>query len=97
VLVVGKLLGGVGLLVAVPTLAALMVVVRRILIHRVYEGQGFRRATRDHPMVLRVPPPDGDGVVLAAAGRPVDVLSFPLPPRTLAAPGNAPAAVPGAA
>lgn len=80
VLVVGKLLGPVGLLVAVPTLAALMVVVRRILIHRVYEGQGFRRATRDQPMILRVPPPDGDGVLLAAgpaAGRAVDVLAFP--------------------
>jgi predicted PurR-regulated permease PerM len=97
VLVVGKLLGGVGLLVAVPTLTALMVVVRRILIHRVYEGQGFRRATRDQPMVLRVPPPDGDGVVVAAAGRLVDVLSFPLPPRTPPASGAVAAAVPGAA
>ena len=78
VLVVGKLLGGVGLLVAVPTLAALMVVVRRILVHRVYEGQGFRRATRDHPLVLRVPPPDGDGVLVPAAATPfLDVLTFP--------------------
>ncbi len=76
VLIVGKLLGPAGLLVAVPTLAALMVVVRRILVHRVYEGQGFRRATRDRPMVLRVPPPDGDGVLLPAGGRVVDVLAF---------------------
>ena len=59
VLVIGKLLGGVGLLVAVPMLAAIMVIVRRILIHRIYEGQGFRRSTRDRPMVLRVPAPDG--------------------------------------
>lgn len=78
VLVIGKLLGGVGLLVAVPTLASAMVVVRRILIHRVYEGQGFRRATRDQPLVLRVPPPDGDGVLLPeGTGRLVDVLNYP--------------------
>ena len=80
VLIIGKLLGPVGLLVAVPTVAALMVVVRRILVHRVYEGQGFRRATRDRPMVLRVPPPDGDGVLLPAGGRAVDVLAFPARP-----------------
>ena len=80
VLIIGKLLGPVGLLVAVPTVAALMVVVRRILVHRVYEGQGFRRATRDRPMVLRVPPPDGDGVLLPAGGRAVDVLGFPARP-----------------
>lgn len=78
VLVVGKLLGGVGLLVAVPTLASLMVVIRRILVHRVYEGQGFRRATRDRPLVLRVPPPDADGVLVPASAAPfVDVLTFP--------------------
>jgi predicted PurR-regulated permease PerM len=80
VLIIGKLLGPVGLLVAVPTVAALMVVVRRILVHRVYEGQGFRRATRDRPLVLRVPPPDGDGVLLPAGGRAVDVLAFPARP-----------------
>ena len=81
VLVVGKLLGPVGLLVAVPTLAALMVVVRRILIHRVYEGHGFRRATRDQPFVLRVPPPDGDAVISPTPnGRAVDVLAFPPAP-----------------
>jgi hypothetical protein len=57
-----------------------MVVVRRILVHRVYEGQGFRRATRDRPLVLRVPPPDGDGVLLPAGGRAVDVLAFPARP-----------------
>ncbi len=77
VLVVGKLLGPVGLLVAVPTLAALLVIVRRILVHRVYEGQGFRRATRDRPLVLRVPPPDGDGVLVPSGGRAVDVLAYP--------------------
>lgn len=63
VLVVGKLLGPVGLLVAVPLLAVIMVVVRRILIHRIYEGQGFRRSTRDRQLVLRVPVPDGGVIV----------------------------------
>lgn len=71
VLVVGKLLGPVGLLVAVPLLAVIMVVVRRILIHRIYEGQGFRRSTRDRLLVLRVPVPDG-GVLVPDAH--VDVL-----------------------
>lgn len=74
VLVMGKLLGPLGLVVAVPTLAALMVVIRRILIDRIYAGKGFRRATRERRMVLRVPVPDGG--VLLASGPPVDVLAF---------------------
>jgi predicted PurR-regulated permease PerM len=37
VLVIGQLLGGLGLIVALPTLA-LMVIVRRILITRIYDG-----------------------------------------------------------
>ena len=41
VLVIGQLLGGLGLIVALPTLVALMVIVRRILITRIYEGHGF--------------------------------------------------------
>lgn len=85
VLVVGQLMGGAGLIVAVPTLAVLLVVVRRILIHRVYEGQGFRRATRDQALVLRVPPPDGDAV-LFPAGAPVDVLAFSAAPPPVHAP-----------
>ena len=75
VLVVGKLLGPVGLLVAVPTLAAIMVVVRRILINRIYEGRGFRRATRDQPLLLRVPPADGEGVLVAPSPR-VDLIAL---------------------
>ena len=66
VLVIGQLLGGLGLVVALPTLAALMVIVRRILISRIYEGQGFRRTTRERPIVLRVPGPGGG--VLAPGG-----------------------------
>ena len=64
VLIVGKLLGGVGLVVAVPLLAVLMVVVRRILVNRIYEGQGFRRTARDRTLILRVPAPAG-GILIA--------------------------------
>jgi len=63
VLVMGALLGPLGLVIAVPTLAATMVIVRRILINRIYEGKGFRRSMRDRVFVLRVPAPDG-GVLL---------------------------------
>ena len=73
VLIVGKLLGAIGLLVAVPTLALVMVVVRRILGNRIYEGQGFRRTTRDRSLTLRVPAPEAS--VLAPAGPPVDPIS----------------------
>ena len=66
VLVVGSLLGPAGLLVAVPTLAVTMVVLRRILINRIYEGHGFRRASRDRALVLRVPAPEG-GVLVTDA------------------------------
>lgn len=75
VLVMGTLLGGMGLVVAVPTLATVMVVVRRILITRIYEGQGFRRTTRERPLLLRVPAPGG-GVLVPVAHAPIDVLSF---------------------
>lgn len=82
VLIVGTLLGGLGLLVAVPGLAVIMVVVRRILLTRVYEGQGFRRTTRERPLVLRLPAPEG-GVILPRT--PVDIVSI-LERRTTAAP-----------
>jgi predicted PurR-regulated permease PerM len=74
VLVIGQLLGGMGLIVALPTLVAVMVVVRRILITRIYEGQGFRRTTRERPLVLRLPVPGGG--VLATPGMPMDVISL---------------------
>lgn len=74
VLVVGSLLGPLGLVVALPTLAMIMVVVRRILINRIYEGKGFRKPGRDRQLVLRVPVPDG-GVLLAEGG-PVDLQAF---------------------
>lgn len=73
VLVIGQLLGGLGLIVALPTLAALMVIVRRILITRIYEGQGFRRTTRERPIVLRVPVPGGG--VITPQGHSYDIVT----------------------
>ena len=66
VLVVGKLLGTLGLVIALPLLASVMVIVRRILISRIYEGKGFRQSTRDRTFILRVPVPDG-GVIVPAS------------------------------
>lgn len=76
VLVIGKLLGPLGLVIALPTLATIMVIVRRILINRIYEGRGFRKSTRDRIFVLRVPAPDGG--VLSPVVRLEDVLQFRL-------------------
>ena len=76
VLVIGKLLGPLGLVIALPTLATIMVIVRRILINRIYEGRGFRKSTRDRIFVLRVPAPDGG--VLSPVARLDDVLQFRL-------------------
>lgn len=74
VLVMGSLLGPLGLIVAVPTLAALMVIVRRILITRIYEGQGFRRTARERPLLLRVPVTGGG--VLIPTGPPLDLVTL---------------------
>jgi predicted PurR-regulated permease PerM len=73
VLLLGKLLGPMGLLVAVPTVAVIMVVVRRILINRIYEGQGFRRTTRDSVLHMRVPPQEG-GIIVSPT--PLDVVAI---------------------
>jgi predicted PurR-regulated permease PerM len=84
VLVIGKLLGPLGLVIAVPALASMMVIVRRILINRIYEGKGFRKSTRDRSFVLRVPAPDG-GVLLP--GEPLaDVLHYRQPPEVAVPP-----------
>ncbi|MDQ6737044.1 MAG: AI-2E family transporter, partial [Gemmatimonadota bacterium] len=74
VLVVGSLLGPLGLVVALPTLAMVMVIVRRILINRIYEGKSFRKTRRDGKILLRVPVPDGG--VLLAQGPPVDIRAY---------------------
>ncbi|HKH91251.1 MAG TPA: AI-2E family transporter [Gemmatimonadaceae bacterium] len=82
VLIIGKLLGPLGLLVAVPGLAVIMVIVRRILLTRLYEGQGFRRTTRERPLVLRLPASEG-GVILPRTH--LDIVSL-LERRSTAAP-----------
>jgi predicted PurR-regulated permease PerM len=82
VLIIGSLLGPLGLLVAVPGLAVIMVIVRRILLTRLYEGQGFRRTTRERPVVLRLPASEG-GIILPRTN--LDVVSI-LERRTAAAP-----------
>ena len=62
VLIMGHLLGVVGILVAVPVLAASMVIVRRIYVYRLLEGKGFRRSIRDQPIEVRLP--DDGGVLV---------------------------------
>ncbi|MGI8498756.1 MAG: AI-2E family transporter [Gemmatimonadaceae bacterium] len=74
VLIMGKLLGGVGLLVAVPTVAVIMVVIRRILINRLYEGQGFRKTLRDRAVTIRTPAEEGS--VLLPSTPPPDLLAL---------------------
>jgi predicted PurR-regulated permease PerM len=74
ILIMGDLLGAVGLLVAVPALAVLDVIVRRILIDRVYEGQGFRRLLRGGALVIRAPVPGSDVLVGTPFG--VDVITL---------------------
>jgi predicted PurR-regulated permease PerM len=61
VLIMAHLLHLIGLLVAVPVLCTVMVIARRVYVHRVLEGKGFRRAVRDKPIQLRLPT---DGAVL---------------------------------
>ena len=70
VLIVAKLFGVFGVIVAVPMAAVVMVLIRRIVIHRLYEGQSFRRHAGDRLLVLRVPAPDAAVI----AGYSVDVL-----------------------
>jgi predicted PurR-regulated permease PerM len=80
VLVVGRLFGVAGLPVAVPILAVTMVLVRRVLINRVYDAHGAPRVGREKVLVLRVPAPDGG--VIVAADPPLDVLRLTAPLRT---------------
>ena len=61
VLIMAHLMHLIGLLVAVPVLATVMVLVRRIYVHRILEGKGFRKAVRDQPVEVRLP---DDGSVL---------------------------------
>ena len=63
VLIFGQLFGPVGLVVAVPILVVLTVIVRRVLVNRVYEGAADRPLPVDRTMVLRVPASEGAVVV----------------------------------
>ena len=54
VLIMAELLGAMGLLVAVPILATVLVLVRRIYVQRLAVGKGFRRVPRELP--AREPP-----------------------------------------
>lgn len=58
VLIMGTLLHAIGLIVAVPVLATVIVVGRRIYIDRLLEGKGFRRAVRDEAIRIRLSGPD---------------------------------------
>jgi predicted PurR-regulated permease PerM len=69
VLIFGQLLGPVGLVVAVPLLVVLTVMVRRVLVNRIYQGAADRPLPVDRPMVLRVPAPQG-GVTLPTGKTP---------------------------
>lgn len=66
VLVMAHLLGVIGLLVAVPTLACIMVMLKWLYLHRILEGKGFRRAVRDHPVEIRLP---SEGVLVHPIAR----------------------------
>jgi predicted PurR-regulated permease PerM len=74
VLVMAKLLGAVGLLVAVPVLATAMVLVRRIFVHRVLEGKGFHRIEKDAPAIISLP--TGDGVLVHPSASEVSIPSL---------------------
>ncbi len=71
VLVMAKLLGVIGLLVAVPALATVMVLIRRIFVHRVLEGRGFHRIERDAPAIISLP--TGEGVLVHPSASDVSI------------------------
>jgi predicted PurR-regulated permease PerM len=64
VLVMAHLLHLIGLLVAVPVLATVIVVTRRLYVNQLIEGRTFRRTLRDRPIELRIA---GDGVLVSPA------------------------------
>jgi hypothetical protein len=74
VLIIGDVLGPLGLIVALPTLVMFLVITRRILITRIYEGHGFRKTVRDSAFIVRAPVPDG--AFLLTDGVAADVLAI---------------------
>ncbi len=75
VLTFGKLLGPVGLVVAVPILVVVTVVVRRVLVNRIYQGVTDRVAPGSKPLLVRVPAPDG-ALLRVAGAREVDLVAL---------------------
>jgi predicted PurR-regulated permease PerM len=69
VLIFGQLLGAVGLIVAVPILVVLTVIVRRVLVNRIYQGAAERPLHVDRTLILRVPAPEG-GVTVPPGAAP---------------------------
>jgi predicted PurR-regulated permease PerM len=74
VLIFGQLLGAVGLIVAVPILVVLTVIVRRVLVNRIYQGAAGRPLPVDRTMVLRVPAPEGG--VIVPVGKMPDLIAM---------------------
>ncbi|MFQ5747286.1 MAG: AI-2E family transporter [Gemmatimonadota bacterium] len=75
VLVALKLLGPIGLIVAVPILAVLRVLVRRLYVDRILESGGFHPTLSDEPVVIRVPADGGFALSPAGSARSVpDIL-----------------------
>jgi predicted PurR-regulated permease PerM len=66
VLVMAHLLGLIGLLVAVPALACVMVILKWLYLHRILEGKGFRRVIRDRPVEINL---SGDGILVHPSAR----------------------------
>ncbi|MDP2479290.1 MAG: AI-2E family transporter [Candidatus Palauibacterales bacterium] len=66
-LILAKLLGAIGLLVAVPVLACVRVLIHRIYIERILEGGRYLPRRGGHRITLRLP--GTDDFVLASAGR----------------------------
>jgi predicted PurR-regulated permease PerM len=62
VLIALKLMGPIGMIVAVPILAVGRVLVKRLYVERVLEGGGFHPILSDEPIVITVP--DGVGLTL---------------------------------
>jgi predicted PurR-regulated permease PerM len=82
VLIMAHLLHIIGLFVAVPVLCVAMVLVRRVYVHRILEGKGFRRAVRDRPITIELP---GEGAVLVhPAAREMSVPTMLEAPEMLA-------------
>ncbi len=68
VLIALKLLGPIGMIVAVPILAVGRVLVKRLYVERVLEGGGFHPILSDEPIVITVPEAVGLTLGPAAGG-----------------------------